>query len=138
MPKPLYPQTVTAASRIMLPTYVVMYALIGFAFLFQRPQRTDSPHFEVPKMLMGGSIRPWGAVFIVMSIVLGLAMFTHRRAIAQWVLVAGAGMAGFWGGLFVLAGFTNPDVSFTAGIWVISWVACFSASIASLGRNEVS
>ena len=138
VPKPLYPHTVTAASRIMLPGYVVLYTLIGLAFLLQKPQRTESPHFDIPRMLTGGTMEPWGVAFLAMAAVLAFGMFTHDRRLAQYTLVAGAGMAGFWGSLLIYEGFTHDDVSFSSGIWVLSWVACFCASVASLGRNEVS
>ena len=135
---PLYPHTVTAASRIMLPTYFLLYMMIGFALLFQRPQRTDSPHYDVPKMMAGGDIRPWGLLFIASAVMMVVALALHQRRLEQWVLAAAAALPGFWGSLFVLEGFSHPDVSFTAGLFILGWVPALIATVSSLDRNEAN
>lgn len=131
---PLVLSSVTSASRIMLPWYVIMYAILGLLFILQDPERTSGIAFQPARAMW--SITTWGVLFLVIATIEGVALVIHKRNTYLIGLVLGAGMAAFWGFLLVSAGIKSPEVSFTSAVWVIGWVAAHAASARSVAWRE--
>lgn len=131
---PLNRDTVTVASRIMLPTYATVFGLIGALFLLQQPSRTSTGAFDAAKDLM--PIRVWGIVFLAVAALELAALAVHNRRTYLGGLVIGAGLAVFWTVVLLTSAVHNPDVSFTSAVWVGGWVACHAATAKSLAERE--
>lgn len=133
---PLTRDNITAASRIMLPLYVLLYLSVGLAFLLQAPGRTDGPAFEAPKSLL--PIEAWGWLFFVVGAAELIALALRRRSLYQHALIVGAGLAAFWAVVIFASALSSPLVSYTSGMWVAGMAVAQAASARSLARYEIS
>lgn len=124
----------TAASRIMLPTYVALFGGAGLAFLIQAPLRTSGPAYEVATAWFG--IRWWGVGFLVIASVSFAGLASRWMPALVLGLVLGAGTAGFWGALIEATAFRDPHVSFSGGMWITTVAIAQVASLKSLILNE--
>lgn len=127
--------TVTAASRIMLPTYVAMFGAIGLSYVFG-PHKiaAASPALAFADRMM--PLPAWGALFLGCSAMMAAALLTHRRMLYRWALrMCGVSMT-IWAliiGLATLHGDATP----AAAAWpAFVAVACL-ASDRSLAVREV-
>ncbi len=133
---PLQRTNVTAASRIMLPTYAAMHTIIGLLFIFQDPRRTAGSAFEVARELL--PMPGWGVIFLGIAAMEWFALARHKRAVYMAALTWAAGVVAFWTVLVLAATITNHDVSFTSCVWVGGWVAAHMATVRSLAVRERS
>lgn len=131
---PLTRATVTAASRIMLPTYPILASIIGAAYLFGAPTRTSSPAFDVAKQFM--SIQSWGVVFLAMAAMLIVGYLIHSRDVTVFVLFMAASAFVMWAVFFGISVLQSHDASLVAPAWP-SFAACAcSASAISVAKRE--
>ncbi len=131
----LWRSTVTHASRVMLPTYPLVYALVGMTFVLQSPLRTGSPTYDIARDLM--PITSWGYLFTFVAIVETAALLLHERGIYLGTLIFGAGLTTFWAMLIFWAACTNPTVSFSASYWLFGMAVAHAASARSLASMEI-
>lgn len=151
----LRPSTVTVASRIMLPWYVVANAWLGLAYLLGDPQRTDRPGFDLARDTPGG-IRTWGGVFLVVAAVICYGLLTGSRTLvgatliyaAVWHFVWGVAVAAStfvttasWheltlGGVSMVYPHPSLDAGLTGPMWPWTLAAASLASAASLAWGE--
>lgn len=136
MTKELTRDTVTVASRVMLPVYPVLYGAVGLAFVFQAVSRTAGPAFEVPRMLL--PITVWGWLFAAVAVVEIYALVTNQRRTYLAALVPGSGLAAFWSVVILSSAVQSEHVSFTSGLWVAGMAAAQAASARSLAQHEVT
>lgn len=138
---PLDRQHVTSGSRIMLPTYLATYLLLGLEFLFQEPSRTSGPVFDPARLLvpwLDNPMQGWGALFVAIATLEAIAMLRHER---MWEIVAlGAGLmlAVFWSTILLFAATQDKLVSYTSGTWLLIPVAAHFATMLTLARREGS
>ena len=131
---PLTRTTVTAASRIMLPTYVIAFAWFGLSYLFgPKALLTSSPALAFADDVM--PLRAWGGVFLFCALLMCAALLLGRRTLYRFALrMCGLSMI-VWA-LIIAGAYLAGDVSASAPVWsAFIAVACF-ASDRSLAVRE--
>ena len=135
---PLTKATVTAASRIMLPTYVALTATLGVVYTFDPLDRLNSVHaLTAQRWVMGGQMWPWGVLFLGLSAVMLAAFRTHRR---EWFVFALYGCAAafvMWGLLYAASVVLDPETSLLAPVYPLFVARACRASAKSLLAREV-
>ena len=131
---PLDRAHVTAASRVMLPTYPAFFGILGAGLVFTPTGRlTATPVFRyVDDHLL--DIHLWGVGFLLLAAAFAAALLTHRRRVYQLALGCAIGWMSLW---TVLAAASAAETgSFTAWAWpAFVGVACW-ASLVSLETKE--
>lgn len=126
----------TAASRIMLPVYVIAFTWIGLNWLLTPlPRLTESPALNYLDMIVG--LRALGALIFVAAGLIAAALITARRDMARYALI----LAGICLGLLLLTFLVAPffsETSPSAGAWPFLGVAACRASYKSVTIYEVS
>lgn len=134
-------QTVTEGSVLVLPSYPIVFCLLGAVLLMQGATRTSSPAFASAKWVMSWTpvdpVHAWALVFLGLGAAEFLTGATGHRSAFKWLLVAAAGVCAFWATLLFWSATSSPLVSYTAGIWVSHSAWCHIASIRSLTRDWV-
>ena len=135
MTEKLTRETVTVASRIMLPAYAIAFAAVGLLFIFQAASRTSAPVFDVPKLLlpMGG----WGVMFLAVACVETFSLVLNRRSLYLRCLIIGSGFTAFWSVVIAASAFRSEFVSFTSAVFVALCAVAQVASARSVARGEV-
>ena len=132
---PLTRDTVTAASRIMLPTYCALFAILGVNYMTTGDRLLQSPALEYASR--GLPLPAWGAMFLAASGVMVTALMHHERFWFRFALWVGIVCLGVWSLIFIAAAVWS-DASPGAWAWpAFAAVACF-ASDRSLLKGEVS
>ena len=125
---------VTAASRIMLPAYVVFFAAIGINYIRAGATAAASPPLAFANAFM--PLPAWGALFVGCALLMAAALALHRRMLYRWALrMCGLSMM-FWTvviGFASLAGEATP----AAAIWPAFVAVACMASDRSLAVREV-
>lgn len=130
---PLDRAHITAASRIMLPTYCVFFGTVGLNFLAHPARLDSSPMLRYADQLM--CLRLWGAVFSTCCLLMVAAFaFRHRDLYRFAVRVCAFSMVAW--AMVAIAGAIVQPVSFSAWAWPgLVAAACF-ASDRSLAKHE--
>lgn len=126
-------QNVTAASRIMLPTYVVFFGVLGVNYLI-----ADDTAAANPALVFANAMMPlpvWGALFIICSCGMAGALATKRRLPYRFALRICAGAMGLWAIVILLASLAGDATPFAACWAAFVAVACM-ASDKSLATGE--
>ena len=132
---PLTRDSVTAASRVMLPTYVVFFALLGMNYTITGTRLLESPALEYADRIL--PLPAWGCMFLTMSAVMAVALMQRERLWFRFALWLAIVCLGVWAVVFLLAAILT-DASPTAATWpAFAAIACF-ASDRSLLKGEVS
>lgn len=130
---PLDRQHVTAASRIMLPTYVSFFALLGINYL-----AADDIALASPALAFANDVMPlpvWGCLFIACAVIMFCALVTKRRALYRWALrMCGLSMV-FLAVVIAWAAWMG-DATPLAFIWAGFVAAACYATDRSLARRE--
>lgn len=131
---PLDRNHITVASRIMLPSYIVFFIVVGSNFLagtFGRAQ--SSPMLRYADTIM--PIQVWGGVFVTCSLIMAGALVTRNRMLYRYgLLVCGISMT-LWA-LVAVAGIWVEPVSYSAWAWPAFVAAACAASNRSLAAGE--
>lgn len=134
MDRELTPDNVTAASRVMLPTYVGFFALLGINYTTTGIRLLESPALEFADALL--PLPAWGCMFFAMSAVMAVALMQHERLWFRFALWLAIVCLGIWAAVFLSAAVWS-DASPTAAAWpAFAAIACF-ASDRSLLKGEV-
>lgn len=127
---------VTTASRVMLPTYVLLFAWLGVNYLLTPATRLhESPALDYASAIL--PMRLWGGMFLAASLAMaGALVMQHRLAfrIALWV---GLVCLVIWAAVFGLAAIFST-ASPSAAAWPLFAAAACFASDRSLLKAEVS
>lgn len=131
---PLDRQHITVASRIMLPTYVLFFAVVGINFVAGTFGRaSSSPMLRYADTIM--DIRAWGSVFIACSLIMATALLTRNRMLYRYgLLLCGISMT-VWALVAIIGIFAEP-VSYSAWAWPGFVAAACAASNRSLAAGE--
>jgi hypothetical protein len=131
---PLTRHTVTAASRIMLPTYVAFFAALGANYLIADETAMQSPALRFADAFM--PLPAWGALFLACAAIMVTALVTQCRILYRWALrMCGMSMV-FWAVVIAWASF-DGDATPLAAIWAAFVAAACYASDRSLANREV-
>ena len=131
---PLDREHITAASRIMLPTYVVFFATLGVNYVIADTSSLNNPVLDYVDDVM--PLPVWGCLFLFCSFVMVSAMATRRRALYRWALrMCGLSML-FWATVIFLATLAG-DASLFSAVWSLFVATACLASDRSLARQEV-
>lgn len=133
---PLIWGNVTVASRIMLPTYVALTAVIGGVYLLDPGDRLNSVHaLSAQRILM--PMQVWGLMFLVVCAVMVSALLTHRRFWFVFALYLCGATFLMWSALYAWSVFLDPQTSVLAPVYPVFVVVACRASAKSLLRGEV-
>lgn len=130
----LYRSTITAASRVMLPTYALFFAGVGFSLILTPESRLrQTPTFRYLDTI--ADLTWWGAGFLAVAGGMLLCLLRHRRTWYQRLLaVAIVWMTGYTV-MTAIAAF-NGQTSFAAWTWpAFVAIACW-ASLRSITSGE--
>lgn len=135
---PLTRSTVTVASRIMLPAYVVLSAAFGLVYTFDPLHRLHSVHALAFQRQVGGdSMLLWGLIFLGLAAAMVVAFSRHNRMLFAFALCCCAVTWFLWGCMYAVSAVIDPQTSLLAP--VLSWfvTTCCVASTASLLKREL-
>lgn len=135
---PLTRETVTAASRIMLPAYVVCSAAFGLVYTFDPLDNLETINaLEFPRQVMGGTMLPWGLLFLALTLVMVAAFTRSDRMMMAFGLCCCAVTWLIWGCLYAGSIIINPETSMLAPVlpWFVT-TACIASTV-SLIKREV-
>lgn len=126
--------TITVASRIMLPIYVGFFAVISWNFLFSDLNvLISSPGLSYANGVMG--LRAWGLVFLAVVAFMAIALILKHRGLFRYALILGALCMGLWAGTMIAAiifGHASPS----AFAWPLFVGAACVSSNRSLLKGE--
>lgn len=132
---PLTRETVTAASRIMLPTYVILFIVIGANYLTTpEPRLLASPALAYASAWM--PLDAWGWTFLTVAALMLIALVSGKRGLFRYALLVAMIAMLVWAGVLALAGF-RANASPSAWIWPGFVAAACLASYRSLSRGEL-
>lgn len=130
---PLTRDNVTAASRIMLPTYPILFGTVGVNYLVDADRLHGSPALSFVDGLM--PLPGWGLAFLGAAVLMVYALIRRERIVyrfALWVcMLASAVFA-----LGLAAAVIFGTASFTAPVWPAFVARCCWASERSLLTRE--
>lgn len=128
-------QNVTAASRIMLPTYVIFFAWLGLSYIFG----PDAPLTAAPALAFADALMPlvvWGWLFVACAVVMTAALLLHLRLMFRFALrMCGLSMLA-WAVVILLATLAG-EASLSACAWSAFVATACWASDRSLAVREV-
>lgn len=131
---PLDREHITVASRIMLPTYVVLFLGLGLGSTVTPMHRLlATPFFRYADHLM--SMRAWGALFIACGLLMLTALIKGNRTLYRWALLV-CGLSMLVWAVVALVGVWFQPISFSAWLWPAFAAACTWATNKSLERGE--
>lgn len=128
--------SVTVASRIMLPAYVVLSTAFGVDYLFDPLGRVEHQSaLTYQRSVM--DMRIWGALLLLLAFGMIVALVVHSRSSFVVALAVCASVWFVWGCLYVISAVQDPGASPLAPVvaWFVS--VCCLASMASLMSGEV-
>lgn len=131
---PLTRPNVTAASRIMLPAYPVLMAVIGLNYLATPSARLA----RTPSLAYADSLLPlegWGALFLGIAGLMVAALLLHRREWYLYALSLTVVTQAVWAVVFLAA--IPAGASPSAWVWPAFVAVACAASWRSLARGEV-
>lgn len=129
-------ESITIASRLMIPSYAVFFAAVGVNFLITPTDRL----FATPGLryvqTTGGGIRLYGVMFLVVSAILVAALLLRRRDPCLYALYVGALSMALWAFLQLAAALFS-QASPSGWCWPGLVCAACVATSRSLRRREV-
>jgi hypothetical protein len=128
---PLTRQTVTVASRVMLPTYVAFFAILGANYLIADDTAAASPALVFADNVM--PLHAWGWLFIGCAGIMLAALFTHRRNLYRWALRSCGLSMLFWSAVIAWASLSGDATPFAA-----AWAAFVTTATYATDRSLAS
>lgn len=126
----------TASQRILLPWLPTMHLLLGAAFLFQSPTRSELPTYMVALQVSQGNVQWWAVVFFLVGGFQLWAIMHRSRKIFVRSLILGGWVAIFWGVVVLAAAIRSEQASFVCAVWVLGWYVVHVAAAKSLSEGE--
>lgn len=131
---PLDRAHVTVASRVMLPTYVVFFGVLGVNYLM-----ANDAALNAPALVFAANVMPlpaWGGLFVACSLMMTAALLMRRRVLYRFALRMCAVAMVFWA-IVIAAASLQGEATPLAAVWSgFVAVACY-ASDRSLATREV-
>lgn len=131
---PLTRPNVTAASRIMLPTYPIFCLVVAINLLFTPDARlAASPGLQYASLYPG--LTYWGLGFLVVGAVMTYALIVHERRTYQVGLGIAIVWLSLWAAVLAFAAIFS-DASPTSWVWPLFVARACYASLVSLEVRE--
>lgn len=129
-------QSVTVASRIMLPAYIAHAAFYGTLYVTDPGGRYEvTPGLAFARLLM--PMDAWGLILLAVAALIGAALLTNRRPLMIGVLYLYMAVNLMWAAIYFGAPFINAYASWGGcGHNLLAATACV-ASARSLMKREV-
>lgn len=126
--------TVTRASRIMLPAYVVLFTLLGLNYTLTNKDRLlYSPGLAYAEQVI--SLRAWGLLFLTVAVLMAAALLSHRRTLYRFGLWLCIVSMTTWASILAAAAML-ADASPSAWVWPgFVAVACYASHQSLLARE---
>lgn len=121
------------ALRIMVPAFVIFFAVIGVNFIANTPRLGLSPMLQYADGLM--PLQVWGGLFLFCSLLMAAAMVRHHRGMYRYGLLVCCLSMILWT-LVAIAGAVVEPVSFSAWAWPALIAAAAFATNRSLERRQ--
>jgi hypothetical protein len=139
----LFRRTVTKASRIMLPAYIIVGAYIGACYILCSldvgglftADRLQAPSLTVARSLL--PMEAWGVIGVGLASTLALALLSHRRTVAVVSLCLGFAAYELWAVFYGISIFKEDTASLVSPAWPFGWGIAHVASAVSLAWDEV-
>lgn len=132
----LHRSHITAASRIMLPTYVAMFAALGLNYLFTPAQRLSASSTALDFADRVMPIQAWGLMFLAAAVIMAGSLMLGRRVLFRFSLWVCAVSMTIWAVILFTASLTG-EASPAAAIWPAFVAMACIASARSLLLREV-
>lgn len=127
--------TVTAASRIMLPSYVIAFCWFGAGWMFgDRTTILENPALRFADHWL--PIHWWGALLVTCGLLIFAAMLSHRRTLCRLALWIAAIAMGVFVVVFATASLNGHATPGAASLFYLAAAACV-ATERSLLKGEV-
>jgi hypothetical protein len=131
---PLTKDTMTVASRLMLPCYVVTFCWIGLNYLVTAKTRlTESPTLRYADSVV--DLRALGLLLTVSGLLMLGALLTRRREPARYTLILAGICFGILFTIFAVATIQS-EASPSAPAWPFLGLCACTASYRSITRYE--
>jgi hypothetical protein len=124
---------VTAASRIMLPTYVVFFAAVGLNYLLANGTAAATPALAYVNAIM--PLPVWGGLFATCAALMALALIRGRRTLYRFALRYCAFAMILWAIVITLASLVG-EATPLAAVWSAFVATACLASDRSLKTGE--
>lgn len=126
-------ESVTSASRVMMPVYVIFFGWIGSAYFFSGPDMLETPALLYANDIL--DLRVWGVLSLCVAAAVLAAMVGGSRGLLSYALLFGFLCCCVWTAVFVAAAVFGEG-SNAGGAWpMLAAAACF-ASYRSVSRRE--
>ena len=105
---------VTAASRVMLPTYVIFFAAVGVNYI-----GANGTADATPALAFVGNVMPlpaWGVMFLGCAALMAAALLRGRRLLYRFALRMCALSMALWA-VAVIAASISGDATPLAAVW---------------------
>ena len=133
---PLTKENLTVASRIMLPTYVVVFAWLGLNYLLTSKTRLNkSPTLRYADMVV--DIRALGILLLAAALIMLGALASRHRTAARYALLLAGTCFLILLGVFLAAMFRS-EASPSAAAWPFLGAAACAASYRSVTIREAN
>ncbi len=131
---PLTRDTMTTASRVTLPTYVIFFGWLGITYLLAPRDRLDeSPALRYTDTVI--DLRALGILLLGAGALMAYALVRHSRDTSRYALVVAGICHGIIFCAFLLATFYG-DASPSAAAWPMLGLAACVASYRSVTSQE--
>lgn len=136
MTRPLKWESLSAPSKIMLPTYVIGFFVIGF--VYTSTDKEDLVHASLALHYANDwiDIRIWGAMFLTISMTMTLSFLFERRALFSYALWYAAVVLASWMIILIAAAF-NGSGTFAGWVWPYIAASACIASFTSLLKDDL-
>jgi hypothetical protein len=124
----------TVASRIMLPTYAIAYAILGLVYvLWPLEKLLSSPGLTYANGI--SSLRLWGWIFLAAAVLMAIALKIENRLLFRYALWLCIVCMGGWTAVFVFAAFAGTSSPAAPVLPALATVACFASDRSLLTRE---
>lgn len=133
--KPLTWDSITLPSKLMLPTYLGLFSVMGYNYTFGEIEGLIAgPGLRYANSLPL-DLRQWGVMFFTAASLMVVAICKKRRSIFRYALWWGAICLFIWAGVFASAAVWGDGTPGAWAPWFALGVACL-ASDRSLLHGE--
>lgn len=127
--------TISTPSKIMLPAYVGLFAIVGLTFLFQeKSELLATPSLAFTEQYIGG-IRFWGVLFFATAVMMIAAILMRWRSFFRFALLWGIILMIIWAFVLAAAALAG-EATWSAWAWPLFAATACAASNKSLLAGE--
>lgn len=135
---PLTRDQITVASRVMLPAYIMLATAYGLVYILDPLHRLKGSHaLAFPRAVMGGTMVPWGLLFLGLALFLALMLGTRSRRGYVFGLCVFAAAWLVWAVMYGISMWTDPQTSLLAPVGPLFYATASLASALSLLAREI-